>query len=53
VTIAEKTFAILIERVVLLRRQSNYVGQRGAAQSGENQEGHERLVCLHQAQAAE
>jgi hypothetical protein len=53
VAVAEEPFAIFIERVVLLRRQSNHVGQRGAAQSGESQKGHERLVCHHQAQAAE
>lgn len=53
VAIAEETLAVFIERVVLLRRQSNYVGKRGAAQNGENQKGRERLLCLHQAQAAE
>ncbi len=52
VTIAEEAFAILIERVVFLRRQSHYVGRSDAAQKSDQQEARERLVCLHQAEAA-
>jgi len=49
VTIAEETFAVFIERVVFLWRQRDDIGKRGAVQNGENQEGLERLVGLHQA----
>jgi hypothetical protein len=48
VTIAEETFAVFIERVVFLWRQRDDIGKRGAVQNGENQEGRERLVGLHQ-----
>ena len=46
-TVAEQAFAVLIKRVVLLRRQKNRVSKSSAAQRSQNQKSRQRFACHH------